>query len=165
MTATQLAPQALSRGRPTKFTPERLQQISNLVERGKSRDEIAEIIGVTACSKLRISLRRRTFDIGTGVLSRSHRRAPSHQANLCRENTIPELVKGPQPVSVGKLIGANAAPSEGARQRRSNDPASAVLAIRLNYKNEERLTGLPLDPVMIKQLVLVGARVGLGSPE
>jgi hypothetical protein len=110
MTATQLAPQALSRGRPTKFVPERLQQISNLVERGKSRDEIAEVIGVTtdtwqvACSKLGISLRRRTFDIGTGVLSRSHRAAPSHQANLCRENTIPELVKGPQPVSVGKPI-------------------------------------------------------------
>jgi hypothetical protein len=35
------------RGTPTKFTPERMQQVRNLVERGKSRDEIAEIIGVT----------------------------------------------------------------------------------------------------------------------
>ena len=31
-----------SRGRQIKFTPERLQQIRNLVERGKSREEIAE---------------------------------------------------------------------------------------------------------------------------
>src|SRR5215472_11846888 len=30
------------RGRQIKFTPERLQQIRNLVERGKSREEIAE---------------------------------------------------------------------------------------------------------------------------
>jgi hypothetical protein len=164
MTATQLAPQALSRGRPTKFTPERLQQISNLVERGKSRDEIAEIIGVTACSKLRISLRRRTFDIEAGVLSRSHRRAPSHQANACQQDS--RARKGTAASLSGKANRrGQAAPSEGARQRRSNDPASAVLAIRLNYKNEERLTGLPLDPAMIKQLVLVGARVWLGSPE
>ena len=48
----------------TKFTPERIQQISNLVERGKSRDEIAAMIGVTTgtlqvtCSKMGISLRR-----------------------------------------------------------------------------------------------------------
>jgi DNA-binding NarL/FixJ family response regulator len=50
-------------GRSTKFTPERLQQIINLVERGKSRYEIADILGVTAgslqvtCSRLGISLR------------------------------------------------------------------------------------------------------------
>ena len=53
-----------SRGRQIKFTPERLQQIRNLVERGKSREEIAELIGVTVgslqvtCSRLGISLRR-----------------------------------------------------------------------------------------------------------
>ena len=33
--------------RQTKFTPERLSQIANLVERGKSREEIAALIGVT----------------------------------------------------------------------------------------------------------------------
>src|SRR6516164_5786567 len=48
------------RGR--QFTPERLQQIRNLVERGKSREEIAELIGVTVgslqdtCSRLGIGL-------------------------------------------------------------------------------------------------------------
>jgi hypothetical protein len=47
-----------------KFTPERVEQIKNLVERGKRREEIAELIGVTVgslqvtCSRLGISLRR-----------------------------------------------------------------------------------------------------------
>src|SRR5215510_11624231 len=64
------------RGRPTKFTPERMRQITNLVERGKSREEIAEIIGVTpgtlqvTCSKLGISLRQPRFDTGIRSLRR-----------------------------------------------------------------------------------------------
>ena len=51
-------------GRRIKFTPERLQQIKNLVERGLSREQVAETIGVTlgslqvTCSRLGISLRR-----------------------------------------------------------------------------------------------------------
>jgi transposase-like protein len=63
--------------RSKKFTPETIQQITNLVERGKGRIEIAEIIGVTpgtlavACSKLGISLRRQRWDLGTGPLSSS----------------------------------------------------------------------------------------------
>ena len=36
-----------SRGRQIKFTPERIQQIKNLVERGKRREEIAELVGTT----------------------------------------------------------------------------------------------------------------------
>jgi hypothetical protein len=39
------------RGRPIKFTPERIQQIKNLVERGKSREDIAELVGVTVGSR------------------------------------------------------------------------------------------------------------------
>jgi hypothetical protein len=47
-----------------KFTPERMQQIRNLVERGKTHEEIAEIIGVTVgsllttCSRLGISVQK-----------------------------------------------------------------------------------------------------------
>jgi hypothetical protein len=75
--------------RRTKFTPERIRQIINLVERGTSPDEIAEIVGVTpgtlktTCSKLHISLRRPRYDTGTGLLrhrrghSRNGRGAPS----------------------------------------------------------------------------------------
>ena len=52
------------RGRTIKFTPERLEQIKNLVERGMTREDIAATIGVTlgslqvTCSRLGISLRR-----------------------------------------------------------------------------------------------------------
>src|SRR6266480_4393326 len=73
---TQLATQVLIRGRPIKFTPERIQQVKNLVERGKSREEIAELIGVTVgslqvtCSRLGIILRQPTFDAGAGSLRR-----------------------------------------------------------------------------------------------
>ena len=45
--ALQLELQPLNRGRPTRFTLERIQQVRNLVERGKTQDEIAEIISVT----------------------------------------------------------------------------------------------------------------------
>jgi DNA-binding NarL/FixJ family response regulator len=54
----------IARSRSLKFTPERIRQIENLVERGKSRQEIADILGVTVgslqvtCSKMGISLRR-----------------------------------------------------------------------------------------------------------
>ena len=37
--------QVATRGRQLKFTPERIQQIKNLVERGKCRGEIAELVG------------------------------------------------------------------------------------------------------------------------
>jgi len=56
--------QLTTNGRPVKFTPERLEQIKNLVERGMAREQIAETIGVTlgslqvTCSRLGISLRR-----------------------------------------------------------------------------------------------------------
>ena len=40
-------PPTAANGRPIKFTPERLQQIKKLVERGLSREQIAETIGVT----------------------------------------------------------------------------------------------------------------------
>jgi hypothetical protein len=69
--------------RQTKFTPLNIQQIINLVERGTSPAQIAEIIGVTpgtlktTCSKLQISLRRPFFDTGTGLLRHRRPRAGS----------------------------------------------------------------------------------------
>src|SRR4029450_437919 len=77
---TECATPTPSRGRQIKFTPERLQQIKNLVERGKNREEIAELIGVTVgslqvtCSRLGISLRRPTFNNGTISLRREEPR-------------------------------------------------------------------------------------------
>ena len=77
-------------GRPLKFTPERIQQIKNLVERGTGRDEIAALIGVTVgslavtCSRLGISLRRPKLNNGINVLQRRRlvstllKREPTH---------------------------------------------------------------------------------------
>ena len=76
----ELATPAPTRGRQIKFTPERIQQIKNLVERGKCREEIAELIGVTVgslqvtCSRLGISLRRPTFNKAIGLLRRDDAR-------------------------------------------------------------------------------------------
>ena len=76
MQTEELATQLPTRGRKVKFTPERLHQIRNLVQLGKSREEIAELIGVTVgslqvtCSRLGISLRRVVFSNGMGLLRR-----------------------------------------------------------------------------------------------
>ena len=57
-------PEAHTKRRHSKFTPERIQQIKDLVARGETREQIAAIIGVTmgtlqvTCSRLGISLRR-----------------------------------------------------------------------------------------------------------
>ncbi len=66
-----------SRGRPVKFTPERIQQIKNLVERSKSREEIAELIGVTVDSLHDLLLTTDSFRCGemNRVLSKSPRHA------------------------------------------------------------------------------------------
>jgi hypothetical protein len=53
-----------ARGRRIKFTPERIQQIKDLVAQGVNGETIAALVGVTVgslqvtCSRLRISLRR-----------------------------------------------------------------------------------------------------------
>ena len=83
----ELATPALTRGRQIKFTPERIQQIKNLVERGTCREEIAELIGVTVgslqvtCSRLGISLRRPTFNKESfccGEMTRVSAASPRH---------------------------------------------------------------------------------------
>ena len=57
-------PEAKAQRRHRKFTPERIQQIKDLVARGETCQQIAATIGVTVgslkvtCSKLGISLRR-----------------------------------------------------------------------------------------------------------
>jgi len=147
----------------TKFTPERIRQICNLVERGKSRDEIAEIIGVTSgtlqvtCSKMGISLRRPKINNGvcllrqrtppyenTGHPSSDHDgRAPlqatekQSQGNSQSEPAEPVLIVKPQ-------------------QDRVNEPAarSASAAIRFQYKGMEEAFELPLTTHTIAQLAL-----------
>jgi len=70
-------------GRSIKFTPERFEQIRNLVERGMSREQIAETIGVTVgslqvtCSRHGISLKRPKLNNGVAHAPRSRNDTPA----------------------------------------------------------------------------------------
>jgi len=68
-------PKRIASGRPpTKFTPERIQQIKDLVVARGDREEIAALLGVTVgslqvtCSRLGISLRRPRVQNGSRLL-------------------------------------------------------------------------------------------------
>ena len=148
MTAELIA-HVLTRGRQTKFTPERIQQIRNLVERGKSREEIAELIGVTlgslqvTCSRLGVSLRRPIFNTGTGLL----RRGANNGVILQLTKERPEQNSQSAPVEQ-----AQTPTPHQERVKRMSEVGSANFAIRMRYKGEERTTELPLTHDMIGQL-------------
>ena len=150
MQTEELATQLPTRGRQIKFTPERLQQIRNLVERGKSREEIAELIGVTVgslqvtCSRLGISLRRVVFDNGTGLLRRggphSNTRTSKYSPSRGGDVPLPPINEQPQQNS-------QSGPAE-----LKNEVDSANLALVMQYRGDERTTELPLTQDMIWQL-------------
>ena len=150
MQTEELATQLPTHGRPIKFTPERLEQIRNLVERGKSREEIAELIGVTVgslqvtCSRLGISLRRVVFDNGTGLLRRggphSNTRTSKYSPSRGGDVPLPPINEQPQQNS-------QSGPAE-----LKNEVDSANLALVMQYRGDERTTELPLTQDMIWQL-------------
>jgi hypothetical protein len=150
------------RGRQIKFTPEKIQQIRNLVERGKSRQEIAELIGVTVgslqvtCSRLGVSLRRPIFNTGTGLL-RQAARGPSGTSTgngviLQLTKELPEQNLQPVPVEQAQMP----TPQQ-EKAKRANEDGPANFAIRMQYKGEERTAELPLTQDMIRQLALEAA--------
>jgi hypothetical protein len=154
------AVQRSSRGRQTKFTPENIRQIVNLVERGKAKEEIAEIIGVTpgtlqvSCSKMGISLRRPSFDMGTGPLR--HRRPRWRNGaglKMVRQDTRSEDIIE-QGTEENLTDERKTAPQEACDRSSGSGLAAASFAIRMQYKGKERVTELPLDAEMIRQLAL-----------
>jgi hypothetical protein len=156
--------QVLPRGRRIKFTPERIQQIRNLVERGKSREEIADLIEVTVgslqvtCSRLGISLRRPRLDNGIRLLSRgkpvsSNRRATPHPS--CDVSVPLQSIGGrsrqdlqPGPPEQTRLT----TPHQGRPKAKEADLAN--LTLTMHYKGEERTTKLALTQLAIGQLAL-----------
>jgi hypothetical protein len=150
-------PQLQTRGRETKFTPERLQQIRNLVERGKSREEIAELIGVTVgslqvtCSRLGISLRRPIFDTGTGLLRRGGPRSNNGMLNPSHSGDVPSQPTEQQQNSQGAVEQAQGATRHQERAR-TNEAGVANFAIKMQYRGEERTTDLALTQDVIRQL-------------
>jgi hypothetical protein len=152
-----LTAQLPTRGRKIKFTPERIQQIRNLVERGKSREEIAELIGVTVgslqvtCSRLGISLRRVVFDNGMGLLRRggphSRTRTSTYTPSRGGGAPLPPINEQPQQNS-------QSGPAEQRHQERAikNEVDLASFALRMQYRGDERTTELLLTQDMIRQL-------------
>ena len=163
MTQVEFTTQVLARGRATKFTPERIQQIKNLVERGKSREEIADLVGVTVaslqvtCSRLGVSLRRPIFNTGTGLLRRA---APgpngtaNHHADDASKGVILQSTKEqPEQNSQSAPVEQAQTPTpHQEREKRMNEVSLANFAIRMRYKGEERTIELPLTHDMIRQL-------------
>jgi DNA-binding CsgD family transcriptional regulator len=152
----------LPQGKESKFTPTNIQQIINLVERGKSREEIAEIIGVTpgtlavTCSRLKISLRGPRFDLGTGVLRRRRSQAPdganSHQMNGLQKWGVLKTMEE-QPASNGEPIKAAAAP-DAAILGKTSISASPKLAVRILYKGNGQTIESPVSLEMVGRLFL-----------
>jgi len=159
------APSGAESHRPTKFTPENIRQIINLVDRGKNREEIAEIIGVTpgtlavTCSKLGISLRRPFSGVGRQLGGRS----PSEKGKNgvrpaeCQEiqaitkphnQTQQSYAADEKPVPEKEEVPANREVPELKRQ------PSAVLDIVMKYKGETRTTELPLTDDIIGRLAV-----------
>src|SRR5262249_47774402 len=146
MQTEQLATQLPTRGRQIKFTPERIQQVRNLVERGKSREEIAELIGVTVgslqvtCSRLGISLRRVVFSNGMGLLRRGGRPSDNGTSTYTasRRGDLPlPLISGqpqqnsqPGPVEQPQAT----TPHE---ERARTDETGTNLALRMKYRAYE----------------------------
>jgi hypothetical protein len=148
--------------RQTRFTPENIRQISNLVERGSSPAQIAEIIGVTlgtlktTCSKLHISLRRPFYDNGTGLLrdrrtrgndggpsvhlvnARTHADAPNEQPVTALEKQ--RMEQGPTAVPQDKAT--------------PNHKPCATFAIAIEYKGNELIAESRLTQEIIGQLAI-----------
>ena len=164
-TLAKLSPQVMtSRGRPTKFTPERLQQIRNLVERGENREQIAEILDVTVgslqvtCSRLSISLRRPKVDNGVRLL-RQHN-SISRMKTITMHDPIDHngsaLSQPTEQQSHQNSQSGAAEPAPAAKPQQDRlqtlEAGSPSVAIRFQYKGTERTTQLPLNLDMIGRL-------------
>ena len=159
-TPAKFSRQPPSHGRPIKFTPERLQQIRNLVERGKSREEIAEILDVTVgslqvtCSRLGISLRRPRLDNGVRLLRQS--KPLSKNATMMHQPIDHDGSAPSPPIKEQSQGNSHSRPAEPALAEQDRvktlEAGSPSIAIRIRYNGMERTTQLPLTLDMIGQL-------------
>jgi hypothetical protein len=160
MQTAELATQLPTYGRRIKFTPERVQQIRNLVERGKSREEIAELIGVTVgslqvtCSRLGISLRRVVFDNGMRLLRRDgpHNGTSTYTASCRVGVALPPINGQPQQNSQSGPVEQPEATTPHEKRARADEMGLATFALRMKYRGHERTSELPLTQDMITQL-------------
>ena len=121
--------------RPTKFTPERVEQIKDLVARGVAREEIAALLGVTVgslavtCSRLGISLRRSRVANGSKLLPLRAAPRVSKSSNIAtfsiciRHNGKEQVVELPLTLDLAGRLALEAA----SRNRRITELASDLL--------------------------------------
>jgi hypothetical protein len=138
--------------RSSKFTPERIEQIRDLVARGKSREEIAGLLGVTVgtlqvtCSKRGISLRRRPKFSAASSL-------PGHEVPYKRAPI-------PSPVKVNSVRFAFEQVDELLQDALHNEIAArsqadgANLALMMHLRGRERTVPLRLPSKVIVALAL-----------
>jgi hypothetical protein len=138
--------------RRSKFTPERIEQIRDLVALGKSREEIAGLLGVTVgtlqvtCSKRGISLRRRPKFSAASSL-------PGHEVPYKRAPI-------PSPVKVNSVRFAFEQVDELLQDALHNEIAArsqadgANLALMMHLRGRERTVPLRLPSKVIVALAL-----------
>jgi len=140
--------------RRTKFTDANVRQIINLVERGRSPAEIAEVIGVTegslrtTCSKLQISLRPPTFDTGTGLLRHRRRRSSPAGSTIIAHQLLTEVLTLVKPATNQESI------AEANAQSQARDSPLATVSIVMEYKGQTHAAQLPLTPDLLGQLAI-----------
>ena len=125
----------------TKFTPEKLKQISTLVESGKNRQEIAALLGVTVgslqvtCSRLGISLRRGVRSLDAGAVNGSIQHSKIEDVEQASQQSVEQSPEAtPQ------------------HERATVEAATAKFAVKMQYKGDARTTDLPFTPDMIRRL-------------
>ena len=158
-----LSSQVPARGGRRKFTPERIQQVKNLVERGKSREEIAELIEVTVgslqvtCSRLGISLRRPRLDNGIRLLPRgkpvpSIERATPHPS--CDVSVPLQSIEEQSRQASRPGLPEQTRHSPAPTVAKSESGGFAILVLAIRYKGEERTNKLAFTQLEIRQLAL-----------
>jgi transposase-like protein len=169
-----LPSQQHSHTRQTKFTPENMRQIVNLVERGKSKEQIAEIVGVTVgtlqvtCSKLGISLRPPRFNTGTYRMLRRRRLEREEQPSLAVQAHSTAVVQNDkvqdQPLADETAVMHGKPPSR-PRERENGGTGIMNLAIKMLYKGQQKTSELPLSQEMIAHLALEAEFRSIGIGE
>jgi hypothetical protein len=154
MTLTNVTPSPKGAGgrRATKFTPQAIEKIKDLVAQGVSREDIAKALDVTlgslqvTCSKLGISLRRKGFQNGSA----------RHTLDV-RGRTIPA------PGSV--VIAHVRAKTEEASQTAAHTAPLAKFAITMRHRGRAVASDIPLTAREIEQLALRAMSRDLGVAE
>jgi hypothetical protein len=120
-------------GRSIKFTPERFEQIRNLVERGMNREQIAETIGVTVGS-LQVTCSRHGISLKPSKLNNGVAHAPRSRNDTPAQNGVAHAPRS-----------HNDTPAQDRR---------AQLALQLRYRSIDRVVELSLPEGVLAWLVI-----------